>query len=137
MDPISITVGCISLAAGITKLSVAISGFVGDVQGTHDDLNTVSKQLGPLQAVLQQLAKDADDKENPLPEILRNQLIEILSHCNGVIGQLETVLRKHQSNRVAKGPRWAISGKPEVAKLRSTLEVHKSALDLALGTVAL
>jgi hypothetical protein len=54
-----------------------------------------------------------------------------------VLEEIEEKLKKHSGNMIDKAARWAINGQNDVAKLRSSLEAHKSALEIALDMVAL
>jgi hypothetical protein len=138
MDPLSIATGCVSLVVSISKLTISISGFVREVRGARSDLDAVSRDLLSLKTVLELLAEDASDSNDTVfPETLRKQVTGIIANCTGVLEQIEEVLKKHSGNRIDKAAKWAISGQNDVAKLRSSLEAHKSALEIALDMVAL
>jgi hypothetical protein len=138
MDPLTIATGCVSLVATISKLSISISGFVRDVRGARSDLDTVSRELLSLKTVLELLAEDAaDSNASGFSETLRKQVTGIITNCNGVLEEIEGVLTKLGGSRIDKAARWALTGQNDVSKLRSSLEAHKSALEIALDMVAL
>jgi hypothetical protein len=57
--------------------------------------------------------------------------------CGNVIVQIEKCLESHAGARLRAGVKWSLAGKGDMEKLRSTLEAHKSALDIALEMVTL
>ncbi|KID83863.1 WD40/YVTN repeat-like-containing domain protein [Metarhizium guizhouense ARSEF 977] len=138
MDPLSITATCIGLVATVSKVSIQISGFVREVRDARGDLDAVSRELTSLKSVLEILAKDA---ENPtgggFPGSLVTQISGILTNCDGVLAQIQASLRKYAGGGVRKGMKWSLQGKDDMNKLRISLEAHKSALDLALDTIAM
>ena len=138
MDPLSITTGCITLVATITKLTVQINGFVREVRGARSDLDAVSRELHSLTTVLEMLAHDTGDTtRSAFPPSLAQQITGIVKNCGGVVSQIEASLEKHggESARLKKGVQWSWGGKPDMEQLRSSLETHKSALDIALQMV--
>lgn len=138
MDPLSIATGCTSLVGTIIRVSISINGFVRDVRSARSELDGVSRELLSLKTILELLQQDASDSTAvSFPETLRKQITGIITNCSGVIQEIQDVLEKHQENRVDKAAKWALSGKSDVNKLRSSLEAHKSALEIALDMLAL
>jgi hypothetical protein len=138
MDPLSISTTCLSLIGTITKLSLLLSGFVRDVRAARGDLDAVSRELLSLKTVLELLADDVAGPNNEsFPETLKKQIAGIVTNCSGVVAEIEQTLNKHEGARLGKAAQWVTSGKGDVAKLRSSLEAHKSALDIALDMVTL
>lgn len=143
MDPLSITASCISLTASIGKTSLAIAKFVRDVRGARSDLDAVSRELLSLNTVLELLADDisSDDGDGgkTFPDTLRKQITGIVRNCTDVVVAIEGLLEKYGSegNKVLTAAKWVTVGHDDMAKLRSSLEAHKSALEIALDMVAL
>jgi hypothetical protein len=138
MEPLAVSVACVSLIGIITRASVVVAGFVRDVRGARSDLDGVSRELLSLKTVLELLADDAATATNgSLPDTLRRQIAGIVTNCTGVVVEIEEALKKYEGTRLAKAARWAAMGQEHVAKLRSSLEAHKSALEIALDMVAL
>lgn len=50
---------------------------------------------------------------------------------------IEETLKKHEGSRLSEAAQWVAFGKNDVVKLRSSLEAHKSALEIALEMVSL
>jgi Fungal N-terminal domain of STAND proteins len=137
MDPLSITVGCVSLVSTIAKTSIAITGFMKDFRSARHDLDTVSRELASLEGIVQLLQDDCDEKnDSSVPETLRQQILNIIGNCSDVLLDLNEVIQKHTTTKMGKAALWVASGKKDVEKYRSTLEAHRGALNLALDLVA-
>lgn len=138
MDPLSITGTCIALVTTISKISIQISGFVREVRDARGDLDGVSRELTSLKSVIEILSEDAENSiHGGFPETLVRQIYGILANCNDVLGQIEVSLQKYAGGSVTRGVKWSLSGRDDMIKLRSSLEAHKSALDIALDMVAM
>jgi hypothetical protein len=107
MDPLSISATCISLIEIITKTS-----------------KTVLELL-------------ADDVVDPSSESFPKQIAGIVTNYSVVVAEIEQTLKKHEDSQLSKAAQWVMSGKDDIAKLRSSLEAHKSALEIALDMVTL
>ncbi|KAE9367026.1 hypothetical protein N431DRAFT_562288 [Stipitochalara longipes BDJ] len=138
MDPLSITATCIGLASTITRTSLVVIGFVKDVRAARTDLDTVSRELLSLKTILELLADDVNDSTSQsIPQMLQKQITGIVTNCTGVVVDIEETLKNHDGGRLNKAAKWVASGKKDVAKLQSSLEAHKSALEIALDMVTL
>ena len=138
MDPLSITVGCVSLVGTIGQLSGQISSFVRDIRSARTELDAISRELLSLKTLLELLQEDADDKSDvSLPDTLKKQITGIIVNCNIVATEIQKVLSNHAGSKIDKAAKWAFNGKEDVNKLRLSLEAHKSALEIALEMVAL
>jgi hypothetical protein len=137
MEPLSITATCISLAATITRTSLVVISFVRDVRGAQSDLDAVSRELYSLKTVLELLADECNDCTNKIPQTLQKQISGIITNCAGVVMDIEQTLKKHEGGKLNKATKWVTSGKSDVIKLQSSLEAHKSALEIALDMVTL
>jgi hypothetical protein len=139
MDPLSITVGCVSLASSIGKTLAAISTFVREFRAARHDLDVASRELISLDGVVMLLKEDCgsqDHGDGGIPKALQTQIRNILENCTLIVCDLQDLLQKHNSTKLGKGTLWMTSGKGDVAKLKSTLEAHRGALSLAIDLVA-
>jgi phage tail tape-measure protein len=138
MDPLSLIATCITLIGAITKASSVVTIFVRDVRAARSDLDAVSREFLSLKTILELLSDDISDPTNEsFPETLKKQIAGIVTNCSGVVAEIEQTLQKHESTRLSKAVQWATSGKGDIAKLRLSLEAHKSALEIALDMVTL
>ncbi|KAF5682019.1 hypothetical protein FCIRC_5231 [Fusarium circinatum] len=136
MDPLSITTGCIGLISTIGTLSLSINSFVRTRREARSDIDRVARELLSLQTVLE-LIKDAIDEDRSFPGTLAYHVSGILANCHSVVLELQGCITKYSNNRLGTRAAWAISGQGDVAKLRSNVEAHKAALELALDMLAL
>ncbi|KAF5657826.1 hypothetical protein FDENT_14166 [Fusarium denticulatum] len=136
MDPLSITTGCIGLISTIGTLSLSINSFVRTCREARSDLDRVARELLSLQTVLE-LIKDAIDEDRSFPDTLAYHVSGILANCHSVVLELQGCITKYCKSRLRTRAAWAISGQGDVAKLRSNVEAHKAALELALDMLAL
>jgi hypothetical protein len=129
MDPVSIIAGSATLLGSVIKISLQVTQFVDEVHDASNEMSSVSRELDSLSAPLTQLKNDAS-----LVASLRNEsgLQDIMRNCDQVLGQMSLLMRKVSTSRTSS-MRWAISGRAEMAKLRSTLETYKSALVIVLN----
>ena len=138
MDPLSITAACIALGGAITNTSTAVFGFVRNVREARDDLEAVQTELSSIKTLLGLLADDVSDlTDESFPPTLQKQVADIIGNCTDVIADIDATLKRHNGSRVSQAARWIASGKDNIAKLRSSLVAHKSALVIALDMVAL
>lgn len=138
MDPLSITVSCISLLTVIGKTTIVLTSFVRDVRGARSELDSISRELLSLSTILKLLAEDFDTEAgSTLPSTLQNQIAGIVENCTGVVNDIERALVRHEGARLRKAAQWVAWGREDVVKLRGSLEAHKSALEIALDMVAL
>ncbi|KAF4624306.1 hypothetical protein G7Y89_g13867 [Cudoniella acicularis] len=138
MEPLSITATCLGLVSTITKTSWAVIGFVKDVRAARSDLDGVSRELLSLKTVLELLADDVTESTNEFfPQTLQKQITGIVTNCTEVVIDIEQTLKKHEGSKLSKAAQWVAFGKSDVVKLQSSLEAHKSALEIALDMVTL
>ena len=117
---------------------ITISTFVRQVRDARGDLDAVSRELVSLKSILEILAEDtARSGANGLPESLIMQIQGIMSGCDDVIIQITSILSKYDGNGLVARSQWAINGRGDIDKLRSSLEAHKSALNIALDMLSL
>lgn len=138
MDPLSIASGCAGLVQAIGSLSFSIHAFVRTCREARSDLDRVSRELLSLQTVLELIQEDVTDDATTFPQTLERHVSGIVLNCNSVFTEIQECITKYSSdNRLKIKASWAINGQGDVAKLRSSLEAHKAALELALDMFAL
>jgi hypothetical protein len=138
MDPLSISLACITLIGAISQTSTAVANFVRDVRGVKSELDGVSRELQSLKIVLETLADDTGDPTKvSLPETLKRQIAGIVTNCMGIVVEIEHTVERHEGSELAQAVRWRAIGRGDISKLRSSLEAHKSALEIALDMVTL
>lgn len=138
MDPLSIIASSVGLTAAITKTTITVTKFVRDVRGARSDLDAVARELLSLNTVLELLGEDVAGSENGcLPDTLRKQITGIITNCTGVVVEIQVLLDKHEGTKITKAAKWVAFGNDDMNKLRSSLEAHKSALEIALDMIAL
>jgi hypothetical protein len=62
---------------------------------------------------------------------------DIVTNCTSVILEIQKILDKQNGMGVQKAALWALSSRADVDKLRTSLEAHKSALEIALDMIQL
>ncbi|KAF5722947.1 hypothetical protein FMUND_2304 [Fusarium mundagurra] len=138
MDPLSIATGCASLISTIGSLSLSINAFVRTCREARSDLDRVARELLSLQTVLELIQEDVTDENKTFPTTLERHVSGIITNCNSVVVELQECITKYGGDsRLKSKAGWAINGQGDVAKLRSNLEAHKAALDLALDMLSL
>ena len=138
-DPLGITASCLALLTAVANTSKVVTGFIRDVREARGDLDAVSRELSSLTTILELLKEDVTDGDGgSIPNTLQIQIKGILVNCESVVSDIESKLGKHGKSKTKKITYWTLGGgKDEVTKLRSTLEAHKTALDIALDLLAM
>ncbi|KAF5968151.1 hypothetical protein FBULB1_10857 [Fusarium bulbicola] len=138
MDPLSIATGCATLISTIGSLSLSINTFVRTCREARSDLDRVARELLSLQTVLELIQEDVTDESKTFPTTLERHVSGIIINCNSVAVELQECITKYGGDsRLKSKAGWAINGQGDVAKLRSNLEAHKAALELALDMLSL
>ncbi|EEU37490.1 uncharacterized protein NECHADRAFT_86363 [Fusarium vanettenii 77-13-4] len=137
MDPLSIATGCAGLITAIGGLSINLHSFVRTCREARGDLDSVSRELLSLQTILELIKEDASDSSKPFPKTLNQHITAILGNCNLVVSEIQTCITKYGQDRLKTRVAWAINGQGDISKLRSSLEAHKTALEIALDMLAL
>ncbi|KAH8686711.1 hypothetical protein BGZ61DRAFT_533406 [Ilyonectria robusta] len=132
MDPFSVAGTSIALAGTITTLTTSLIAFIRDVRDARGDVEEISLELHSLKMILELLANDSTVL---LPLIIETQLDSVLSNCTRLVGDISQCIQQHQGSRLQKGLRWVAIGRGDMANLRSTLEAHKTTLNLLLEKV--
>jgi hypothetical protein len=131
MDPVSLSTACVGLITAISQLSVQITGFVSSVRDARKDMDAVSRELISLTLCLEALRDDSQKIHFP------ETLLGIFGSCDRITKQMQELLTKLSSGDVVARLRWTVAARDEMNKLRSSLESHKSALDIALDMASL
>jgi len=132
-DPFSIAATATGLAVTIVKVSKDVEHFMRQVREARREMDAVCRELGSLRSALEMLAGDMDAPGVAVPQTLE----DILSNCEEVLGQLESCLKKYNSERLNTRVKYVWSGKETVAGYRAALAAHKGALDLAIDVMTL
>jgi hypothetical protein len=72
-----------------------------------------------------------------VPQALTTQFAGIITNTEGIVDQIKTSIDEQSATRISTRIRWVISGREDIERLRSSLEQHKSALNLAVDCLAL
>lgn len=121
--------------SAITETSARITAFVKEVRSARAKLDSTSRELLSLKTVLELLADDIADPS--FPGTLKGQIAAIARNCMGVVMKVEALLTNHEGSGLSKAAQWARGGEEECEKLRRSLEMHRSALEISLEMVAL
>lgn len=137
VDPLSIATGCASLITTIGSLTLSITSFVRSCREARSGLDRVSRELHFLQTVLELIQEDAKDDTKPFPETIQRHVSGIVTNCNSAVVEVQACITKYGDGKVRNKAAWVLNGQGDMEKLRSSLEAHKSALELALDMLTL
>jgi chromosome segregation ATPase len=130
-----IAVACTSLISNIATLSKQIVTFVSDFRDARKDMDAVSRELSSLSLCIESLRNDGSKIQ--LPESLQQNLVGVLQNCDDVTKEMRELLRKLSSETFGRRVQWSVIARDEMNKLRSRLEAHKSAIDIALDMISM
>jgi hypothetical protein len=138
MDPLSITLACVTLIGVVSKVSTSLTTLSRDFRDAPSELKATALGLSSVQAVLVNLTQQTSGPGGfALLSDLEQHIINIIKHCSVVIADIETCLQKHMQSRRGVSGYWLLGGgKDELARHRSSLEAHKSAIQIALQMLA-
>jgi hypothetical protein len=138
MDPLSIATGCITLITVAASCTRCITEFAVNCRDARHDLAAMSRDLSDLDMTLHILKDDTESNgSNQLPENLRQRICAIMDNCNTVLVELKTLIEKYDSAGIQRTTRWALSGRKDAEKIRSSLQAHKGALGLVVEATTL
>lgn len=132
MDPVTITGSCVGLLSSIATLTIHITRFVGDVRDSRKDMDSVRRELSSLSFCVESLIDDTSGDSTLYPDSLKLNLISVLTNCDGVMTEMNSLLESLSSKTLGRRVQWALSGQDEMNKLRSRLEAHKATIEIAL-----
>lgn len=100
-------------------------------------MDMVTRELSSLRMCLECL-KDESIKLTPrYPPSLQENVVKIMKNCGEIAGKMSKLLcdycRENRGNKM----QWATVGRSEMNILRSSLETHKTALDVALDMISM
>jgi len=138
MDPLSIATGCLALITAVGNSVRCIKDFAVSCRDARQDLTVMSRELSDLDMTLH-ILKDDTEANGPdqLPEDLRQRICDIMENCNSVLVELEALLKRYDGAGLDRAARWALSGRKDAEKIRSSLEAHKGALSLVVEATTL
>jgi hypothetical protein len=126
----------IGLTLNITKPTSTICDFVLKVNDAQRDLDLVRAEVSSIKYALRFLTT-AGSGQMVVPSQLEYQVSGALDNIGDIIRQIEACIVKQMDMRLSKRVRWAISERADMDKLRTSLEAHKSGLDLTLDLLSL
>ena len=129
MDPLSITVGVVSLMASLTTLSVRIAEFSLDLRESPSEIRELGEEINDLQLILKKI-EDARSR-GTLAGNLTTDLGMVLKRLDTTVIETELLLKKCMAMKI-RAAYWAITGKKQCLQLARRLDSYKSTLGLAL-----
>lgn len=132
-EPISIIASCVGIASGITSLLRSITTFIGDVRDARKDLRAVKRELESLQGSLAAFSDKDQFLQLENMKHLKDNVLGVVENCGKVVGEMRRLVLDMSRGSI----RWATSGKSSMAKLQTSLEAHKSALEIALELITM
>lgn len=136
-DSTLVAANCAGLISTIAALSSDTHIFVRTCRDSRRDLDKVSRELQSLQSVLGLIQEDAEDEDKPFPPAIGQHVSGIVSNCNSVVLKIQSCITEYGDSRLEPKATWTVTRQGDMQKLRTSLEAHKSALELALDMLAL
>ncbi|KAK3326851.1 hypothetical protein B0H66DRAFT_170088 [Apodospora peruviana] len=137
MDPLSITSAAFDLAMGIAKASIAILGFSRDVRDASNDLDAISAELEALTTILDSLGHgNSRATSASIPDELVVRVNDALDGCSTVVEQIEENMKKYKRNKVFSKTSWAVFGRDDTQRLRTSLAAYRMALSLGVHAIS-
>lgn len=131
MEPASIGTLSVAAIATIAKLTIQVNRFLSNVRDARKDMEAVSRELASLTMALSALRDDSAKVRFP------PSLLGVVRNCDRVAGEMRDLLHRLENGGVVGRVRWTIGDREVMDKLRSSLESHKSAIDVALDMASL
>lgn len=99
IDPLSITVSCLTLIGVASKTSLAVTTFIRGCRDARSDLMSISGELTQLQLVLELLKDDTDvTGDRIIPQSLQAQILSIIANCFDDVDKVNKVLQNYINN---------------------------------------
>ena len=138
MEPLTVTVSCISLISNLNKAASILALFVDEIGGSCDETEAISYELQSLDTILKMIARDtATPALQPYPPQLVEQLSRVLQDCDSAVTSFQAMLAKFPKEDALTSAMWAATGKKEVENARQTLTGYRSVLVLTLELITL
>ncbi|KAH8665625.1 hypothetical protein BGZ61DRAFT_538588 [Ilyonectria robusta] len=138
MDPLSIATSCLGLVSAIATISKAVNELTSELRDAKDELSRVSNELTSLQVPPRHIgnrAQASGDSVVPIAAELQTQIKKIVANCRTVVEEIGRIVDKCSTRRRgARSVGWVLV-RSDVYRLRSSLESHKIALNIALSLV--
>ncbi|KAI1372890.1 hypothetical protein F4677DRAFT_237480 [Hypoxylon crocopeplum] len=134
MDPLSISMACITLVDLMFKASKAATSIVRDMRSAQADIDAINAEFDSIRASIDILTEGFLDRT---PGQLQTKISAVVSNCATITDEIYTVLSQYQPPLGRRSLQWVCSGKKELKKLRDSLNTHGNALGIALDTVKL
>ncbi|CAM1511533.1 Fc.00g090460.m01.CDS01 [Cosmosporella sp. VM-42] len=138
MDPLSIVTSCAGLVSAIATISKAVTQLTSELRDAKGELGRVGSELTSLQVPLRHIgnrAQASSDSGVPIAADLQTQIQDIVDNCRTVVEEIGRIVEKCSARR--RGTRsvaWVVV-RGDVNRLRSSLESHKMALNIAVSLV--
>ena len=138
MDPLSITLACVTLVGVVSKVSTSLTTLSRDFRDAPSEIKATALELSSVRAVLVNLTEQISRPGGTaLSSDLAQDMGSIIKNCSVVVSDIEECLSKHLKPRRGVSDYWLLGGgKDELARYQSRLEAHKSALQIALQILA-
>ncbi|KAK4450508.1 hypothetical protein QBC34DRAFT_424656 [Podospora aff. communis PSN243] len=134
-DPLSIASACLAGIETIATVAIAIRKFVKDCRAAKSDLENVQETLAKLQTVFDGIKTEVSGPSSHLIDpSMRGGILSGINDCVGVIHRINEVVAEHVGLSSSK---WVRNGKKQVADLQSSLETHRTVLQLAVSSAKL
>lgn len=130
MDPLSITMACVTAIGTISKATVEVPLFISGVREARKDMEAVLRELTSLTLCLSMIRDDAEKVTFPAA------LLAVVQSCDEIANEIVRLmdnLRLKKTGRI----RWNLTERDQINKLRSSLESHKSCIDVALDMASM
>ncbi|KAI5920323.1 hypothetical protein F4810DRAFT_723710 [Camillea tinctor] len=101
MDPLSLTIACITLLDAAAKTSSGLIAFVRGCMNARGDLSRIKSGLSELSMVLELLKENETINGEDIPENIKTQTLSLVKNCTAVVRKIDNVLEKHKGRAEA------------------------------------
>lgn len=138
MDPLSVTVSCLTLVKVIGKSATITTDFLKKCREGRRELAAFSGQLSQLEGILNVLHDEIQDNHDgeDIPEPVQDHLRSILSECFNLIEEEAKVLEEYDSREKGRVS-WATSGRPRIEALNVRLDVFTKTLNMTVDIMTM
>jgi hypothetical protein len=137
MGPAAVVPSCVAL---ISTAGHVAEGLLGNFYDSNDmpvEFNKIIHEIESLKSVLALLAESEPSLLKLKFRSLSSDLQDVISSCHTVVCELDVTITRHGSDCISSLVSWALTGETEIAKLRSSIGFHQSALQLTLELIPL
>ncbi|OTB16459.1 hypothetical protein K445DRAFT_21420 [Daldinia sp. EC12] len=129
MDPLSISMACVTLADLMFKVSRVTSSFLRGIRTAETDVNEITAEFDSISATMKLLTKEFLEKT---PENIRGKISDVVASCSKIIEEIHRLLSYYSPPLCTRRIRWVISGKKSLETLKNSLNTHRLTLGMAL-----